>query len=83
MHDRPTRTPAAPPPPSVIVPDHAGPVFTQRRLPSSERPTLSQMAYNGYLLCLACHQITKKGEDDCCVLCGYSQVEFQPPTLTT
>jgi hypothetical protein len=69
-------TPAAEP-----VPLEAQPMQTKRRLPSTERPTLSQMTYEGYLLCLACGQPTKKGADDCCVLCGSSQVEFQPPTL--
>jgi hypothetical protein len=68
-------------PPPVFVPPDATPVFTQRRLPSAERPTLSQMAYDGYWLCLACHQITKRDEQECCVLCGSSLVEFQKPTL--
>jgi hypothetical protein len=63
------------------VPVDAQPVFTLRRLPSAERPTLSQMAYDGYWLCLACHQITKRDEQECCVLCGSSLVEFQEPTL--
>lgn len=64
-----------------VVPEDAGPIFTKRRLPSAERPSLSAMAFQGYLLCLKCQEPTKLDAQECCVLCGSSQVEFQPPTL--
>lgn len=67
----------------VFVPLDATPMLSVKRLPVAERPSLSQMAFEGYLLCLACHQPTKKNEDGCCVLCGSSQVEFQPPTIAS
>lgn len=64
-----------------IVPDDAQPMLSVRKLPSAERPKLTEMAFAGYWLCLACAQPTKKDDQDCCVLCGSSQVEFQEPTL--
>jgi hypothetical protein len=70
-----------PPPPLTIVPEDAHPIFTHRRLPSAERPTLSVMTYRGYWLCLACHEPTKRDDQGCCVLCGSSQVEWQPPAI--
>lgn len=69
-------------PEPVFVPDDAKPMESKRRLPCAERPLLTQMTYEGYWLCLACQEPTKRDEQECCVLCGSSQVEFQPPTLT-
>lgn len=70
------------PPRSEAPPLDATPMLNKRRLPSAERPSLTQMTFEGYWLCLACEQPTKKDAEECCVLCGSSQVEFQPPTLT-
>lgn len=64
------------------APIEAQPMLNVRRLPRAERPSLTQMTYQGYWLCQGCEQPTKKGADDCCVLCGSSQVEFQEPTLS-
>jgi len=76
-HEYATRTETMP-----IVPDDAGPIFTRRRLRASERISLSEMTYKGYYLCQACGEPTRRDEQECCVLCGSSQVEFQPPTLS-
>lgn len=64
------------------APIDATPMLNVRRLPRAERPTLSQMTYEGYWRCQACEQPTKRDDQECCVLCGSSQVEFQPPTVT-
>lgn len=70
-------------PAPVFVPDEATPMRSKKRLPREERPGLVKMMLEGYLLCLACEEPTKKAAHDCCVLCGSSQVEFQPPTVTS
>jgi Zn finger protein HypA/HybF involved in hydrogenase expression len=64
-----------------FVPEDAQPMMNVRRLPRAERPSLTDMATKGYWLCQACQQPTKRDEQQCCVLCGSSQVEFQEPTL--
>lgn len=71
----------AEPPVVEFVPDDAATMVNKRRLPRAERPTISQMAYQGYWLCKGCGEPTKRDEQECCVLCGSSRVEFQPPTL--
>lgn len=81
LHDGPARLAPPPSPVSEQVPIDAQPMLSVKRLPRAERPSLSQMAFEGYWLCRACEMITKRDEQECCVLCGSSHVEFQPPTL--
>jgi hypothetical protein len=70
------------PPALEIVPHDAEPMCNKKRLPRTERPSLSVMTFQGYWRCLACEEPTKRDAQECCVLCGSSLVEFQQPTLT-
>lgn len=70
------------PPALEIVPPEAQPAMNKKRLPRAERPSLVAMTYEGYWLCLKCEEPTKRDAQECCVLCGSSQVEFQPPIST-
>lgn len=69
------------PKPMPALPDDAHPVFTNKRLPRDQRPTLKQMANDGFLFCLGCNEVTRFNEEECCVLCGSSQVERRPPAF--
>lgn len=68
------------PKPSPIV-FEAKPVLTYKRLPKEQRYTLKEMFEKGYFRCTHCRELTRRRADECCVLCGSSQVEFTPPAV--
>lgn len=48
------------------------------RLPAEDRD-LNKLVREGYWFCSGCKEITKRDEQECCVLCGSSEVEWQEP----
>jgi len=50
------------------------------RLPAEERD-LRKLAISGYWFCMGCKEITKRDDQECCVLCKSSRVEWQAPVF--
>jgi len=61
-------------------PSPARPAQKRHRLPAAERD-LRLLVRRGYWFCKACLEVTKRNEEECCVLCGSSNVEWEKPAL--
>jgi hypothetical protein len=59
----------------------AKPLLTHKRLPRDQRPSLSEMFAKGYHRCEKCSEVTRLDSQECCVLCGSSQVQFVPAQI--
>lgn len=61
-------------------PDEGKPRQKMHRLPAEDRD-LRVLARIGYWFCMACKEISKRTQQEDCVLCGSSRVEWQAPCL--
>jgi hypothetical protein len=74
--------PVQPPPalPEWALEPEERPKQKLHRLPSEQRD-LRVLARTGYFFCYGCRQISERDEQECCTLCGSSEIEWNEPVF--